>query len=290
MKNSDSICCFRSREESRDRRVCWEITTACNLKCSFCHRANFENEFYDYQNIEQTIGLLKEHAITNVIISGGEPLLHPHFFDIVRRLREEKFEIDVCSNGVLFDDNKLVTLRNFLSEISISLDGYEPGRHDQMRGLKGSFEKTIINIKKLIEHGFDVHITTVVDSQFAGEIVKTVDFLNALGIKTVSFLGLIPIDSGENNIFHDDCQRKLIDQISEVRTKYPEMVINTKQLLCEQSKCNCGAGNIIFGLGTDGIELVPCLLTRKREGKDERKIGPGLCPGSKYLTARRKKC
>ena len=159
-----------------------------------------------------------------------------------------------------------------------------------MRGLKGSFEKTIINIKKLIEHGFDVHITTVVDSQFAGEIVKTVDFLNALGIKTVSFLGLIPIDSGENNIFHDDCQRKLIDQISEVRTKYPEMVINTKQLLCEQSKCNCGAGNIIFGLGTDGIELVPCLLTRKREGKDERKIGPGLCPGSKYLTARRKKC
>ena len=290
MKNSDRICCFRSREESRDRRVCWEITTACNLKCSFCHRANFENEFYDYQNIEQTIGLLKEHAITNVIISGGEPLLHPHFFDIVKRLREEKFEIDVCSNGVLFDDNKLVTLRNFLSEISISLDGYEPGRHDQMRGLKGSFEKTIINIKKLIEHGFDVHITTVVDSQFAGEIVKTVDFLNALGIKTVSFLGLIPIDSGENNIFHDDCQRKLIDQISEVRTKYPEMVINTKQLLCEQSKCNCGAGNIIFGLGTDGIELVPCLLTRKREGKDERKIGPGLCPGSKYLTARRKKC
>ena len=290
MKNSDSICCFRSREESRDRRVCWEITTACNLKCSFCHRANFENELYDYQNIEQTIGLLKEHAITNVIISGGEPLLHPHFFDIVKRLREEKFEIDVCSNGVLFDDNKLVTLRNFLSEISISLDGYEPGRHDQMRGLKGSFEKTIINIKKLIEHGFDVHITTVVDSQFAGEIVKTVDFLNALGIKTVSFLGLIPIDSGENNIFHDDCQRKLIDQISEVRTKYPEMVINTKQLLCEQSKCNCGAGNIIFGLGTDGIELVPCLLTRKREGKDERKIGPGLCPGSKYLTARRKKC
>lgn len=260
------------------------------MKCSFCHRANFENEFYDYQNIEQTIGLLKEHAITNVIISGGEPLLHPHFFDIVKRLREEKFEIDVCSNGVLFDDNKLVTLRNFLSEISISLDGYEPGRHDQMRGLKGSFEKTIINIKKLIEHGFDVHITTVVDSQFAGEIVKTVDFLNALGIKTVSFLGLIPIDSGENNIFHDDCQRKLIDQISEVRTKYPEMVINTKQLLCEQSKCNCGAGNIIFGLGTDGIELVPCLLTRKREGKDERKIGPGLCPGSKYLTARRKKC
>ena len=290
MKNSDSICCFRSREESRDRRVCWEITTACNLKCSFCHRANFENEFYDYQNIEQTIGLLKEHAITNVIISGGEPLLHPHFFDIVKRLREEKFDIDVCSNGVLFDDNNLVTLRNFLSEISISLDGYEPGRHDQMRGLKGSFEKTIINIKKLIEHGFDVHITTVVDSQFAGEIVKTVDFLNALGIKTVSFLGLIPIDSGENNIFHDDCQRKLIDQISEVRTKYPEMVINTKQLLCEQSKCNCGAGNIIFGLGTDGIELVPCLLTRKREGKDERKIGPGLCPGSKYLTARRKKC
>ena len=48
MKNYDSICCFRSREESSDRRVCWEITTACNLKCSFCHRSNFENKFYDY--------------------------------------------------------------------------------------------------------------------------------------------------------------------------------------------------------------------------------------------------
>lgn len=290
MKNSDSICCFRSREESNNRRVCWEITTACNLKCSFCHRANFENEFYNYQNIKQTIRLFREHEIENVIISGGEPLLHPHFFDIIRCLREEEFEIDVCSNGVLLDDNKLVSLKNVLSEISISLDGYEPERHDKMRGLKGAFEKTIISINKLIEYGFDVHITTVVDSQFAGEIVKTVAFLNTLGIKTVSFLGLIPIDSGKNNIFQDDCQRKLIAQMNEARTKYPEMVINTKQLLCEQSKCSCGAGNIIFGLGTDGIELVPCLLTRKREDKDERKLGPGLCPGSKYLTAWRKKC
>ncbi len=290
MQSFDSICCFRSREESFDRRVCWEITTACNLRCPFCHRADFDNKFYDYGKIEQTIEILKERAIKNVIISGGEPLVHPHFFDIVRRLKDEEFEVDVCSNGVLLDDENIVKLKECLSEISISLDGYEPVRHNKMRGIDGCYEATILNIKKLIQYGFDVHITTVVDPDFVEEIAKTVDYLYCLGIKTVSFLGLIPIDAGENALFNDECQEKLVEQIRTARGRYPEMSINTKQLLCEQSKCSCSAGNIIWGLGTDGVDLVPCLLTRIRDGKYKNEYGPGLCPGSKYLTARRSKC
>lgn len=98
-----------------------------------------------------------------------------------------------------------------------------------MRGLKGSFEKTVINIKKLIEYGFDVHITTVVDSKFAGEIIKTVTFLNTLGVKNVAFLGLIPIDSGENNIFQNDCQRKLTDQINEASAGGNNLSVGQRQ-------------------------------------------------------------
>ena len=76
-------------------------------------------------------------------------------------------------------------------------------------------------------------------------------------------------------------------QIASSRDRHQDMEINTKQLLVNSAMSKCGAGKIVFGMGTDGISLVPCLLLRKRDGKEPGRLGEGMCPGSKYLTAKR---
>lgn len=283
----DSICCFRSKENSKDKRVCWEITTSCNLSCAFCHRYNHRSEYYDAKNIDTTMMILKDKGINSVIISGGEPLLHPDLFEVMEKLYQNGFELDICTNGTIMNDRVISSLSRYVSEISISIDGMTAERHDQMRGVKGCFDKTISTVNLLIKNGFEVHVTTLVDVGFAKKIVEMTDFLYSLSVKSIAYLGLIPLESGKNNLLSQQCQSVLEEQIETARNKYPDISINTKQLLVNKSKCSCSAGDIVWGLGTDGVQLVPCLLTRQRNNKTFDGTGVGLCPGSKYLTQRK---
>ena len=286
MRGYDSICCFRSREESLGKRVCWEITTDCNLDCPFCHRSGFEPDYYDIRHLPATAEVLREAGIDNIILSGGEPLLHPQFFRILDYFRERGFELDVCSNGMLLDEDAVAMLKPRLSEISVSVDGFEKTRHDTMRQMPGSFDRLKDAILRLVQADITVHTTTVVDAPFAGKIAEMTGFLHGLGVRSASYLGLIPIGTGRNDLFEPAVQELLEQQITFVRDRYPDMEINTKQLLSRSSSCACEAGRIVFGMGVDGIALHPCLLLRKRLGTDAGSTA-GLCPGSRYLTKRR---
>lgn len=284
VKSYDSICCFRSSNESTVKRVCWEITTDCNLNCPFCHRYGYNSEYYDISRLHQTIDILHKQNIKNVIISGGEPLLHPHFFKIIDALHIAGFSLDVCSNGVLMDSKTVSHLKDRLSEISVSIDGYEAKRHEYMRQTPGCFSETISGIQRLMCAGIEVHVTTVVDASFVEHIELMTDFLYEKGIRSVAFLGLIPLGTGKNPLFEDDNQYMIERNIKHVRMKYPDMAINTKQLLKSGCDCNCGAGKVIFGMGVDGTQTHPCLLLRKRPKNSNNKGLIGLCPGSQYLT------
>lgn len=283
MTGYDSICCFRSSEKSVRKRVCWELTTDCNLNCPFCHRFRSGALYYDMDKLRQTTDLLRNKGIDNIILSGGEPLLHPRFFDLFDRLRFEGFEMDICSNGTLIDDKTAGWLRGRISEISISVDGYEPDRHDRMRCSPGSFEAAMKAVRRLTEAGIDVHITTVVDAPFIPHIERMTGFLYQNNIRSVAYLGLIPIGAGKNELTEPSNQTLLRQQIGSVRSRYPEMEINTKQLLKDAGLHQCGAGKIVFGMGVDGTKLYPCLLLRERDSRGEYGAAEGFCPGSKYL-------
>lgn len=288
-RNYDSICCFRSSDQSDYKRVCWEITTGCNLNCYFCHRSDKETHIYDVSALPKTIELLKKNGIKNVIISGGEPLLHPKLLQIIQEIKENDIDVDLCTNGTLINQYIIEQLSKYLSEISISIDGYTADRHEKMRGAIGSFDKTVKGIKQLVENGFEVHTTTVVDADFCTHILDMVSFLDEIKVKSVAFLGLIPIGAGNNALFSSVNQKELNFQLSRAREQYNHISINTKQLLVGKSDCTCGAGTVVFGMGTDGLSLYPCLLTKDRTGFAKNKKGEGLCPGSKYLTQERRK-
>lgn len=102
------------------------------------------------------------HAINHratLLVSGGEPTLHPEFKQIVTAGLEYFDCVVVNSNGL-----RLAPLLEACScpsaSIQISIDGDEVA-HDSMRG-SGTFTKTIANINKLADHGIPVTIATTV--------------------------------------------------------------------------------------------------------------------------------
>lgn len=283
-KSYDSICCFRSNDSSLKKRVCWELTTDCNLKCAFCHRYGNEPSLYNISGLDKTSLLLQEKGITDVIISGGEPLLHPDIFVIMERLKSKGFHVDLCSNATLINESMIPKLKDSLREISISIDGFSHVRHEKMRGVEGCFNQTVEAVHLLIKSGIEVHTTTVVDHLFVDKITVMTDFLVELGVKSMAFLGLIPINTGKNLLFQTDIQKKIVHQLDEARKKYPTIEINSKQLVFGASNCHCGAGKFVWGMDEKGDILHDCLLTRMRKDKDMSAPTLGLCNGSKYLT------
>lgn len=282
MSGYDSICCF-SGGNSEKKRVCWELLSRCNLECFFCHRDKELNLDFDIKDLVNVISILRNKCIKSVILSGGEPLLHPHFFYIVSELIKNGFTVDLCTNAYFQEDNFIDEIAKYFREVSVSIDWYDKSRHDKIRGVSGAFVTSVSNVKKLISKGVQIHSTTLVTDDIIDEIPNIVSYLMDLGIESMAFIGYIPFNTGVNLLLEDNNQKKLIKIFGEQREKYPLIDINTKQLLLsDESKCK--AGEVVYGLDALGKDLYPCLLLRTRRKLKDNELAMGCCPGSKYYT------
>jgi organic radical activating enzyme len=88
------------------RAIYWDITHRCNKICPLCavrvqQSADYSLTWADYQYVQRCIGNPKE--ITSFLFNGGEPLLHPHFTELVRSFWRDypNAELVVRSNGHL---------------------------------------------------------------------------------------------------------------------------------------------------------------------------------------------
>ena len=140
------------------REITLELTNRCDLQCKICNIWKERKKRYiAFKDMERFIGTLE--APLTVSLTGGEPLLHPHFDRIYKYLyklflQKKIRNIDISTNA--YSDkliNFLKSNKKYLQPLtlSISLDGLEKS-HNKQRGKKDAFSKTlknIIEIKKL---------------------------------------------------------------------------------------------------------------------------------------------
>lgn len=128
-------------------RVQLELTYRCNLKCAMCYQD--KNVALKELTTAEWAGLIKQLPKACLItLIGGEPLIRIDFKEIVERALVSH-PCNLVTNGVLLskDINKLLVKRRLVL-VGVSLDGTERV-HDQIRGVKGTYEKVIANLKDL---------------------------------------------------------------------------------------------------------------------------------------------
>ncbi len=88
-----------------------DILRGCNLKCRACYNHE-DTRIKPVHEIEAEIEtLLKQRHIQSISIVGGEPLLHPHLFEIVRILKRRGLYVELFTNGLLLDEQVCVCLK-----------------------------------------------------------------------------------------------------------------------------------------------------------------------------------
>lgn len=104
----------------------FEITNACNLKCSFCHGTKRNIKYLTSEEFRLGATRLRDFADYLYFHLMGEPLLHPlleEFFEIAHQLG---FRVILTTNGTLLDKRKHTLLNaSSLHKVSISLHCYE---------------------------------------------------------------------------------------------------------------------------------------------------------------------
>ncbi len=262
MQSYDSICCFRNRHND-GYRILLEITDCCNQHCIFCHAK--DRKTMSIASISKIINNLRDIKIHDVILTGGEPLLHRNIFEILEWFKTKHIDCDLCSNGTLIDEQKAKTLANYLSEISISLDTVNPEVYDYLRGTKNGLEKAISGIIHCKNSGLEVHLTTVLTKSNFSEIEEIINKAEELGVHSISFLAVI-VDVAKDKVetekiaLSDFEKEKVMEIINRHRNQ--GMIINTKRI-CACNEEYCRAGQNILGITSEG-KVLGCIMHRDK--------------------------
>jgi len=135
------------------------ITGACNLACCHCWVKAGEVSSHAHVPLQAIRRIVEEHAAlggTGVRITGGEPLSHPHWLDILRYARSLGFErLALQTNAILLKGEHITALQELDFPgltIQISLDGVSPRTHDLVRG-EGAFDGALQGIARLVQAG-----------------------------------------------------------------------------------------------------------------------------------------
>jgi radical S-adenosyl methionine domain-containing protein 2 len=104
------------------RSVNWHLTTRCNYNCKFCFAQKLDAEIRDLKCAEEVLKKLKGIGIEKINFAGGEPLLHPLFFDITKMAKDMAFIVSIISNGYYLNRDIVSELSSFVDWIGLSLD------------------------------------------------------------------------------------------------------------------------------------------------------------------------
>lgn len=179
------------------------ITGKCNYNCLHCFNAADNAPIMTEWKYEDILSLLDQardcgiHAFT---ITGGEPMLHPHFMDILKEIHKRgMFVEELNTNGYfitqkILDEMKAIGCKPY---VKISFDGI--GCHDWMRDKKGAEQKTLAAIELCVKNGFRVMSQTQVHRRNLHTLLDTARKLDEIGVSTLRLIRTTDVPRWQEN-------------------------------------------------------------------------------------------
>ena len=169
-------------------RLHLNITNACNLKCAYCfvtqRRSGNAPDFLRIDTIKRIIGSARHVGVRRFSISGGEPLTHPHFRQIIEACGSDA-RVTLFTNLVKYDTQMFDDLlrQGRIKHLIVSLDGLDT--HARLRPPSHA-ESIIAAIQRCMEIApqLKVTINTVLTTLNLAELDALADRLAQLGVNT----------------------------------------------------------------------------------------------------------
>jgi len=154
-----------------------EVTSRCNLACKHCYQGVQEFRDLDLNVFSGVVDDFESMGGLRLIVSGGEPLMHPAFKGINELVADRAFRSILLTNGTLINEEIAGEIK--FNEVQMSLDGLEKG-HDYIRG-KGSFKKSTAALELIRERGIQISIASMIHAKNCDEFSDLAELVEDLG-------------------------------------------------------------------------------------------------------------
>jgi len=144
---------------SQPLMLVWNITGKCDLRCKHCYQdaGVLSKGLPEELTREEKIKVMEEIIKSNIptfAFAGGEPLIDSTFWELAEIGKKGGLYMSINTNGTLITEEVAEKLKDIgFAYYGVSLDGSSAEVHDNFRGVKGCFEKTLKGIKNLIKVG-----------------------------------------------------------------------------------------------------------------------------------------
>lgn len=207
----------RTHEEAaHDKRNWVRLTFDCNDHCVFCLDADaHDGTVRSHEDVKRQILDGRRVGATRLILSGGEPTIHPKYVDFIRLGALAGYpKIQTVTNGRMFAYGDFLgrCLDAGLSEITFSLHGPNARVHDALVGTKGAFEEEMRGLRNALAHREAsgrpiVNVDVVVNRANVRHLAEMLEMLLALGVGEFDLLQVVPFGrafrDGRDTLFYD---------------------------------------------------------------------------------------
>lgn len=204
------------------------LTGRCNLNCLHCFNAKDNaplNSELTYEEILHILDQARDIGINAFTLTGGEPLVHRRFLDVVKAIYERNMHVfELNTNGLLLNREILDEFKEIGCNplIKISFDGI--GYHNIIRQHPRAEELTIKAIKLCIENGFKVKAQVQVNRKNVHVMMDTAKLLNDLGVWEMRIIRTTEAPRWEKN---SPDSTLTFDEYYEAMLEFAEAYINS---------------------------------------------------------------
>ena len=170
------------------KSVQWSITGRCNYNCRHCFMSapDYKGDDLSLEQSIRIVSQLADNGIMGVSITGGEPFVNPHFYEILDAMKARGLKLDTLySNGKLVNEHLLEELekRHMHPSFHISFDGV--GWHDWLRGEEGAEREAVRAFRLLKDRGYGISTSMCLHKHNINDLRKNINFLAELGLSHV---------------------------------------------------------------------------------------------------------
>ncbi len=231
-------------------RMDMALTFKCQNDCVHCYAGgSHQTTELTTEQWKQVINKLSEVGVFILTFTGGEPTLRDDLPELLEYAQNKGIVTGLISNGRKLKDEKYVdTLEKAgLDFVQITLESHLPKVHDAMTNSEGSWKDTVKGIKNVVKSEIYVSTNTTLSKHNAGEFLKTIDYIQELGVDAFGCNSLIY--SGKASTVSEEFALT-IDELKSLLPKVKEkaQILSLKFLWYTPTQY-CQFNPVQFGLG-----------------------------------------
>lgn len=173
------------------QHLSFELVEHCNLKCYYCYKSAdaIKKPYLSGKEIIRILQDLSDRGLRSIELTGGEPTIHPDFYDIFHFSARQFARVSVLTNGTRLNNRIARLMGKYKNTIIVQtdLDGSTPEMHDKIRGAARAFARVVQGIKLLASYGVNVRVAMNVTKENLYDIEKTLILAKTLGATWFTF-------------------------------------------------------------------------------------------------------